>query len=280
MNLDGNHMTTIDLSSLTSLEWIYVTQSTLTELDVSVCPSVNSVTCMMNDYLTVLNLANGNNMSFAPGSFTATSCPLLACVTVDNVAFANQVWNTSIDAGVSFSLDCSQVTTLATSLTIQGQSETSTITTQGGTLQIVPTILPSFAATQSLTWGIVSGSSFATISQSGLLTATGNGVVTVGAMTTDGSTLTATTVITISNQVAGMTTLVDEKVMISPNPATSNLQVTSKSPIESVTIYNLLGAIVQVENSTSFSIENLPKGMYQIHVNTLNGRIQSRFVKQ
>lgn len=280
MNLDGNHMTSIDLSSLTSLEWIYVTQSTLETLDVSVCPSLISLTCMMNDNLTALNVKNGNNMNFAPGSFDATNCPLLGCVTVDNVAFANQVWSSDVDAGVVFSSDCSQVTTLATSITIEGQSETFSISTPGGSLQIVPTILPTAASTQSVLWGIVSGSNYATISQSGVLTATGNGVVTVGAMTTDGSGLSATTNITISNQVAGMNSLEIENFKISPNPASTNISITSNSEVESVSIYNLLGSLVQVENTTSFSIESLPKGIYQVVVTTSNGISQSRFMKQ
>ena len=280
MNLDGNHMTSIDLSSLTSLEWIYVTQSWLETLDVSVCHSLNSLTCMMNDSLTVLNVKNGNNMSFAPGSFDATNCPLLGCVTVDNVAFANQVWSSKVDAGVVFSLDCSQVTILASSITIEGQSEISTITTPGGTLQMIPTILPSAASTQSIIWGIVSGSNFATINQSGVLTATGNGVVTVGAMTTDGSGLSATKAITISNQLAGMNSLEIESFKISPNPATTTIEITANSEVESVSIYNLLGSLVQVENTTSFSIESLPKGLYQVIVTTAKGISQSRFMKQ
>jgi hypothetical protein len=280
MNIDGNHMTTIDLSSLTSLQWINATQTYLTALDVSVCPALNSLNCSMSDFLTELNVANGNNMSFAPGSFDATLSPLLTCVTVDNVSFANAVWNNAVDNAVSFSLNCAAGTPLATSLTIQGQGGVNTITTDGGTLQIVSTILPVAAAGQTVWWGIAVGASLASIDANGMLTAIDNGSVTVGGLTSDGTNLSANTVITISNQVLGLTSMVDSKFNLYPNPAISHLMITTENQIESISIFNMLGELVQQENESAFSVENLMKGIYLINVTTTFGLIQTRFVKE
>jgi hypothetical protein len=55
-----------------------------------------------------------------------------------------------------------------------------TITTAGGTLQLVAVINPA-AVSQSVTWGIASGSEFATVDANGLVTATANGTVVVRA---------------------------------------------------------------------------------------------------
>lgn len=77
-----------------------------------------------------------------------------------------------------------------------------------------------------------------------------------------------------------MNSLEIESFKISPNPATTTIEITANSEVESVSIYNLLGSLVQVENTASFSIESLPKGLYQVIVTTSKGISQSRFMKQ
>ncbi len=279
LNIDGNAMSTIDLSNLTSLEWLNVTQSALTALDISPCPSVVSLNCSMSDYLTELNVANGNNMSFAPGNFNATYSPNLTCVTVDNVSFANAVWTSAVDPGVTFSLDCSSVVPLATSLTIEGQGGVSTITAPGGTLQMVPTILPIEAQGQNVIWGIAVGASLATIDANGLLTAIDNGVVTVGALTSDGSNIQASDDITISNQVVGLETLVDSKFTVHPNPAMTHIMIQTSDEIEMIKIYSSQGKLVQTEREKVFSVSQLDQGIYTIVLQTTNDISATRFIK-
>lgn len=103
----ANPFTTIDLTGLVNLQWLVIDYSFLTDLDISPCTDLVSLNVSNNDSLVELNMANGNNMSFAPGDFNATNCPGLTCVEVDNVAFSNAVWTSAVDPGVSFSLDCS-----------------------------------------------------------------------------------------------------------------------------------------------------------------------------
>ena len=279
MNIDGNSLTSIDLSNLTNLQWISTSSSALTSLDISSCSILNNLYCQYSPNLTELNMANGYNMNFPPNWFDATECPLLTCVTVDNVSFANAVWTSAVDPGVSFSLNCAAGSPPATSISIQGQGGVSTITVNDGTLQMVSTVLPA-TASQTVVWGISVGGSLASISVSGLLTAIDNGAVTVAAMTNDGTNLTASTVITISNQVLALSSLVDTKVNIYPNPTLKYLMVESDNQIESISIYNMLGELVQQENEASFSVEELKNGIYMIDVTTVSESIQLRFVKE
>ncbi len=61
-------------------------------------------------------------------------------------------------------------------------------------------ILPVDATTPAVTWSVVAGTGTASISVGGLLTALTNGTVTATATATDGSAITGTRVITLSNQ--------------------------------------------------------------------------------
>jgi len=75
-----------------------------------------------------------------------------------------------------------------------------TITTDGGTLQMVATISPVDATVQTLKWTVENGTGSAKISAAGLVTGTTNGTVTVKATSTDGSWSEISTVVTITGQ--------------------------------------------------------------------------------
>lgn len=130
----ANPFTTIDLTGLVNLQWLVIDYSFLTDLNISPCTDLISLNVSNNDNLAELNMANGNNMSFAPGDFNATNCPDLTCVQVDNVMFSNAVWTSAVDAGVSFSLDCSSAAgvtnTTTTMFTIYPNPAISEITIQ------------------------------------------------------------------------------------------------------------------------------------------------------
>jgi C1A family cysteine protease len=78
----------------------------------------------------------------------------------------------------------------------------------GATLQLGASVLPT-NANQNVLWTITSGTSYATISSSGLLTGKGSGTVTVKATTVgtdiNGNTLNATKTITVYTPVTGVT---------------------------------------------------------------------------
>jgi uncharacterized protein YjdB len=88
---------------------------------------------------------------------------------------------------------------LVTSISVQGEGGATSISTDNGTLQMEATVNSDDATDNSVTWSITAGTG-ATISATGLLTATDDGVVTVQAVANDGTGISSSINITISNQ--------------------------------------------------------------------------------
>jgi uncharacterized protein YjdB len=86
-------------------------------------------------------------------------------------------------------------------INITSAGSATTITTSGGTLQLSAKILPANATNKNVLWSLQMSTGAATISNSGLVTAVANGTVTATASATDGSGVSDTFAITISNQV-------------------------------------------------------------------------------
>ena len=96
-----------------------------------------------------------------------------------------------------------------TSISVMGQGNVSTIATQGGSLQMVATVLPANATNSTVSWSVANGTGSATINPTGLLTAVSDGTVTVTATSTDGSNISGSAVITLSNQTPSLTDSID-----------------------------------------------------------------------
>jgi hypothetical protein len=90
---------------------------------------------------------------------------------------------------------------LVTSIDVWGTGGATTISTNGGTLQMLKKTLPTNAADTTVTWSRTNGTGTADISAGGLLTALTNGTVTVRATANDGSAVYGEEDVTISNQV-------------------------------------------------------------------------------
>ncbi|MBO9605484.1 MAG: Ig-like domain-containing protein [Paenibacillaceae bacterium] len=87
-----------------------------------------------------------------------------------------------------------------TGITVSGAGGASAIATYHGTLQMSAAIAPVDASVQTVTWSVENGTGSASIDAGGLLTAVSNGTVTVRAMAQDGSGVSGTKQVTISNQ--------------------------------------------------------------------------------
>lgn len=68
--------------------------------------------------------------------------------------------------------------------------------------------------------------------------------------------------------------------MVYPNPASSHLTIKTDEVIQTITIYNSLGDLVQTENTKTFSVEKLASGIYIMHVKTEKGMSTIRFAKE
>jgi len=91
-----------------------------------------------------------------------------------------------------------------TDITVTGEGGATTIDINNGTLQMYADVQPAFATNQIVYWTVVDGTGTAAIDQNGLLQATGfscgNGTVWAKASATDGSGISDSLEITISNQ--------------------------------------------------------------------------------
>jgi len=83
-----------------------------------------------------------------------------------------------------------------------------TIITDKGTLQLVGTVSPADATDKNVTWSITTGSEFATVSATGLVTAIKNGTVTVKATSVSTPAISGTTDVVITNQITKPTSIV------------------------------------------------------------------------
>lgn len=68
--------------------------------------------------------------------------------------------------------------------------------------------------------------------------------------------------------------------IVYPNPTISTLTIKTEEIVEAVTVYNLLGSVVLEEKTNSFSVEQLPAGIYVIQIKTSKGTGTVRFVKE
>jgi hypothetical protein len=146
--------------------------------------------------------------SVVSGTGTATiSATGLVTATANGTVWAKAVSVTDVTKMDSLQITISNQVVAVTSIDVTTQNNVvATITTNGGNLQMVSTILPSNAV-QSVTWSIVSGTGTATISATGLVTATANGTVWAKAVSVADVTKMDSLQITISNQVVAVTSI-------------------------------------------------------------------------
>jgi uncharacterized repeat protein (TIGR02543 family) len=124
-----------------------------------------------------------------------------------------EVTATAVDgSGVSKSVEITisgQTTTIPiTGITVSGENNSSSITTDDGTLKMIATILPSNATVISnppVTWSVISGTGTATIDADGTLHAISNGTVTVKATSKDKTSIYGTKTISLSGQIVQAT---------------------------------------------------------------------------
>ncbi|UOM51952.1 ice-binding family protein [Sphaerochaeta associata] len=96
------------------------------------------------------------------------------------------------------------VTTFAidvTTITVTGAGDAITVA-NGLTLQMSAAVLPADATDKSVVWSVVAGTGTATISETGLLTGTAVGIVTVKATANDGSGIVGELAITVTDPIA------------------------------------------------------------------------------
>ena len=105
LNCSNNQLTSIDVAQNTGLAFLNCGDNGITSLDVSQNTGLAFLDCS-NNQLSCLNIKNGPNTTIVDEKLLASNNPNLICIGVDDVAYSKSNW-TLIDAGVSFSTDCS-----------------------------------------------------------------------------------------------------------------------------------------------------------------------------
>ena len=150
-----------------------------------------------------------------------------------------------------------------------------------GQLQLTALVLPSTAKNKNISWSI-NDTTIATINQTGLLKALKNGNVIVTASATDGSNITASKNITITNQGVGLNQISEKNadVLIYPNPASELINIQSSSiKIHSVHLTDISGKVLYSTNQVlSINIEEYTNGIYILKFETDEGVIFKKLI--
>jgi uncharacterized repeat protein (TIGR02543 family) len=207
--------TTVYADGITIKGNSYVTVNKTIQMTAEVSPSdvsSNAVTWSVTD-------TSGKATIDSNGILTGVSSG-----TVTVKATANDGSNVSATKDVSVTL--SDVLVPVSQITVTSKTGASTITTDGGTLQMVASASPDDATNQGITWSVENRTGSASIDSNGLLTATSNGIVTVKATANDGSGVVGSTTITLSGQSAKIN--VDSVSISAQNSTTTDqLQITT-----------------------------------------------------
>jgi len=188
-----------------------------------------------------------------------------------NVTYKEYAYNSTANAPINAG-EIGSPTVLVTSINIQSPNNSTEINTAGGNLQLNTSVLPENANNSSVTWSVVNETGNATISTSGLLTAISDGTVTVTATANDGSDISASILINISNQSLNIIRITNRtKIEIYPNPIKETFRIKSNDNITSIKIFNLLGEQVKSLsisniNESAIDISNLNKGIYLLYI--------------
>jgi uncharacterized protein (TIGR02145 family) len=139
---------------------------------------------------------------FGTGSAIINSDGLLTAVnngTVTVVATSND--GSGVFGTLVITISGQISTILVTLITVTGTGGVTTISISGGILQMLVHIDPHNATDKTYTWSITSGTSLASISETGLVTAARDGNIVVRAIANDGSGIYGTKTIILTNQV-------------------------------------------------------------------------------
>ncbi len=180
----------------------------------------------------------------------------------------------------------SQNITQIDSVVVEVQNNLSTeITTENGTLQLLATVFPS-TVNQNVTWTVISGNSFLSTDQNGLVTALLNGTAIVRATSVEDNTKYDEIAITVNVSYLGLGKL-ENNVSVYPNPINEVVTITFENAASSINlkVVDLYGRQV-IENSYSSSdsiqlnCSELTSGVYQIIIQTEVGTITRKIFKQ
>ncbi|MCK4661307.1 MAG: Ig-like domain-containing protein [Bacteroidales bacterium] len=275
---------TLEITITNQVVIILVESITVTGEDGATSIDVDKGTLQMSaDVLPVDATDNTVTWSVENGTGVATidETGLLSAVnngTVMVIATAND--GSEVEGTLVITLTNQTDVILVSSITVVAEGGATSIDEDDGTLQMYANILPTDADNTTVTWSVVNGTGSATIDGTALLTAVTDGLVTVVASATDGSGITGTLEITITNQVGINNITLESMITIYPNPSNGkfNIEIVTENTIDniSIEIISSIGQVIlteKIENclgkyTGQFDISDNRKGIYFIRLMT------------
>ena len=157
-------------------------------------------------------------------------------------------------------------------ITITSENGSDSITTAGGTLQMLANIVPLNATIKTVHWK-VNDTTIAEIDENGLLRAKKDGVVTISAWSMDGSGIFGSTTVSISIQITSYQNAeIEQDVVIYPIPVDNGVLYITQSMGSAVdiAIYNMYGQQLLYKHSDekmiSLDVSKLNQGSYIIKI--------------
>ncbi|MGH1339762.1 MAG: T9SS type A sorting domain-containing protein [Aureispira sp.] len=218
----------------------------------------NSIACVDNNSTSISESYYSNN--FVPGQTYWIK-----------VFLHNQsTYNGSMDIVV---IDSAVV--LANGISVQGQGGATAINTPNGTLQMEATLTPNNLTTSAVSWTITNGANKASISPNGVLTALADGIVRVKGTTMDGTNLSDSIDLTITNQYISVNKLTEDVFSIYPNPVAVYLNIESSLnqsayiqivDVAGGVLYSKKQALIKGTNPLNLASLNLHQGIYFLRI--------------
>jgi uncharacterized protein YjdB len=148
---------------------------------------------------------------------------------------------------------------LVSGISVTGEDGARIITGNGATLQLSALVLPSNATNKTITWSIENGTGEADMDASGLVTAIANGTVTAIATSNDGSGISGTLVITISDQIVPVSeiSVAGEGGKTTITSDNESLQLSAEVLPANATDRSVSWSIVNVTGAATISSEGL-----------------------
>jgi len=173
---------------------------------------------------------------------------------------------------------------LVDEIVISGEDQSTSISTPGGTLQLYATVLPEDATNRAIIWSLQSGSEYASINPSGLLSAISDGTATAMAAATDGSGTTGVLDIAVTNQngVTGISDPHAELPEIAIHGSGLTVRFKENANVTGVTLYDVMGKLLDKQAVTDkiclFDISCIPSGFYILRIHVSGKPTQLKFV--
>jgi hypothetical protein len=143
-------------------------------------------------------------------------------------------------------------------------------------------------ADKSVSWSVTSGTDKASVNSNGLVTAICDGTATVTAKSVANPNISKSINIVITGQTTKCTNSIEEvnsSFVIYPNPVKDVLSIKSEHMIIKISIFNTNGSLLKQvdylgESNVNLDVNQYPKGMYILKLETSEGVGVHKFVKE